>query len=206
MKKFAIISVCFLAFSLMANAQFKLGIRAGLTSSSISAKDLVVPSQYNIETLNNAKVGFQFGLVSQIAFSGMFIQPELLLSTAGGEVKVTDVTSGNASIQDQKFTKVDIPVLVGAKMGPLRLGVGPVASIVLHSKSELTDYKNFDDKFKTATWGYQLGIGLNVWKLGLDVKYEGNLSAIGNKINIGSNSYSFDRRIHQFIFGVAYFF
>ncbi len=192
----------------MSNAwsQFKIGVRAGVTSSSISASDITVPNEYTIETLNNSKVGLQIGLMSQIKLGGLFIQPEVLIATSGGEVRVNDLVNNTSVVKDQKFTKIDIPVLVGVKMGPLRLGIGPVASMVLKSKSELTDIDKFDDKFKSATFGYQAGVGLDIWKIALDLKYEGNLSRLGDQVTISGKNYSFDSRGHQIIFGVGFLF
>jgi hypothetical protein len=185
---------------------FKIGVRAGVTSSSISASDITVPNEYTIETLNNSKVGLQIGLMSQIKLGGLFIQPEVLIATSGGEVRVNDLVNNTSVVKDQKFTKIDIPVLVGIKMGPLRLGIGPVASMVLKSKSELTDIDKFDDKFKSATFGYQAGVGLDIWKIALDLKYEGNLSRLGDQVTISGKNYSFDSRGHQIIFGVGFLF
>jgi opacity protein-like surface antigen len=190
-----------------AQSQIKFGIRAGLTSSTVEADKIeFTNSNTTIETANDAKVGIQFGLFSQITLGGLFIQPELLLATSGGVIKVHDITNNTTTLKDQRFTKVDLPVLVGAKMGPLRIGVGPVASMVLNSKSELTDLSGYDDKFKKATFGYQAGIGLDIWKLAIDLKYEGNLSKLGDGVTVAGEKRSFDSRTRQWILGVAYKF
>jgi hypothetical protein len=203
MKKLLLLSCFAVVMTLSAQSQIKFGVRGAVTSSTVEA-DKVSANGYTIESVNDAKVGFQIGVVSQIQIQKLFIQPELLLSTSGGVLKVSDVNGSR--LNDQRVTKVDIPVLVGGKMGPLRLGVGPVASIMVKSKSDLNDYDQFDDKFKKATWGYQVGAGLDIWKLAFDVKYEGNLSRWGDKVMIGNQDVSFDRRISQWVFGVALFF
>lgn len=203
MKKILLLS-CFAAImALNAHSQIKFGVRAGVTSSTVEA-DKIESQGYTIESVNDAKVGFQIGVLSQIQIQKFFIQPELLFATSGGVLRVSDVNG--STLRDQNISKVDIPVLVGGKWGPLRLGVGPVASIVVKSKSELNDIDQFDDKFKSATWGYQLGAGLDIWKLALDVKYEGNLSRWGDAVSIGNQNVSFDRRISQWVFGVGLFF
>lgn len=196
---------CLAVMAFNAQSQIKFGIRAGLTSSTVEADKVVFTnSNTTIESAKDAKVGIQFGLFSQISLGGMFVQPELLLSTSGGVIKVNDINGEH--LKDQRFTKVDLPVLVGAKMGPLRVGVGPVASMVLSSKSELTDINGYDDKFKKATFGYQAGIGLDIWKLALDLKYEGNLSKLGDGVTVNGEKRSFDSRTRQWILGVAYKF
>lgn len=203
MKKLLLLSCFAVVMAFNAQSQIKFGVRGAVTSSTVEA-DKVSANGYTIESVNDAKVGFQIGVVSQIQIRKLFIQPELLLSTSGGVLKVSDINGSR--LNDQRVTKVDIPVLVGGKMGPLRLGVGPVASIMVKSKSDLNDYDQFDDKFRKATWGYQVGAGLDIWKLAFDVKYEGNLSRWGDKIVIGNQDVSFDRRLSQWVFGVALFF
>jgi hypothetical protein len=205
MKKLLLLASVAIVMAFNAQSQIKFGVRGAVTSSTVEA-DKVEANGYTLESINDAKVGFQVGLVSQIQIQKFFIQPELLLATSGGVVKVSQIGSTNGQLKDQKITKVDIPVLVGGKMGPLRIGVGPVASMVIKSKSELSDIDQFDDKFKKATWGYQVGAGLDIWKLALDVKYEGNLSRWGDKVVIAGDDVNFDRRISQWVFGVALFF
>ena len=190
--------------SLPAFSQFKVGVRLGVSSTSLKAKDLVVSSDTRVETLNNTLVGFQGGVMAQVSMFGIFLQPELLFTTSGGQILVKDATYSR--IVDQKFNNIEIPVLVGAKFGPLRLGVGPVATMVLKSKSELDDVSNYGDKFNKATFGYQAGVGLDIWKFAIDLKYEGNLSKLGNGVNIKGQSYSFDSREHQLILGLGIFF
>jgi hypothetical protein len=205
MKPRSLFIAIFALISVSAFSQIKLGVRAGLSSSSVSASD-VTQNGYQISSLSNAKVGFQGGLMLQIAFAGAYIQPEMLLSSTGGEVQVKDITS--TKVINQKFTKLDIPVIVGKKFGPLRLGLGPVASIILNKPSDAIDFSgtSVQSKFHNATFGYQLDLGLDIWKLAFDVKYEGNFSALGNGVNIGSNTYKFDSRNRQWIFGVGLFF
>lgn len=205
MKKLILIAGLAFIFAYTAQSQIKFGFRGAITSSTMEA-DKVSTQNYTLESVKDARIGFQVGLISQIQIQAFFLQPELLLSTSGGVVRVSDINNGTSQLKDQKFTKVDIPVLLGGKLGPLRLGVGPVATMVIKSKSEVNDINQFSDKFKKATFGYQAGIGLDIWKLAFDVKYEGNLSRMGDKVTIAGSDVSFDRRVNQWIFGVALFF
>lgn len=203
MKKLLLLS-CFAALmAFTVHSQIKFGVRAAITSSTIEA-DKVSQGDYSVESVNDAKIGFQVGVLSQIQIRKFFLQPELLFATSTGVLRVEDVNGSR--LRDQKFSKVDIPVLVGGKMGPLRIGVGPVASFVIKSKSDLADEDNIEDKFKKATFGYQVGVGLDIWKLAFDVKYEGNLSRLGDGITIGGQTQSFDSRMSQWVFGAALFF
>ncbi len=60
----------------------------------------------------------------------------------------------------QKFTKLNIPVLLGFKLGPLRINAGPAASILLPEPTDMIDIATY----KKATFGYQAGVGLDLFK------------------------------------------
>ncbi|RPH27714.1 MAG: PorT family protein [Bacteroidales bacterium] len=220
-KNIIVIAIALLAVASSANAQFlKFGIKGGLTSSNVKfdkttfdqvsttsgAKDFIV-------TQGDSKMGYQFGLFGRIKVLGIFIQPELLFSHSQGEVLIADITANEIYKETQKFNKVDIPVIVGWKIGPARLGIGPVASFMLGEKdglkdklSELAD-QTTTSNFNKATFGYQVGAGLDILgKITLDVRYEGNLSKLGNGIKLGDENYSFDQRNPQWIFSVGIFF
>lgn len=188
----------------------KFGVRGAITSSTLKATDFTTTGSNGtkVETLKNAKYGFQGGLIARITLVGIFIQPELLLSSTGGEVRLTNITTNQIESIKQTFTKLDIPVIVGTKLGPFRMGVGPVASIILNKPSETLTVlsQNVETKFNKATFGYQLNVGLDLGKkIALDLKYEGNLSRLGNGMTIGGNPYKFDSRNNQFILGLALF-
>jgi hypothetical protein len=203
MKKLLIILMC-LGFITAINAQVKFGLRAGLNSHYVSGDDFTF-EDITISNVKGSNVGFHAGVMMQVSFLGVFIQPELLLSSVGNEVKIVDLDE--TRFADQKFTKLDIPVMVGKRFGPARIGVGPVATIMLNSTSELNDFDNYSAKFKTATFGFQAGLGLDIAKkIALDLKYEGSLSKLGSGITVGGEERPFDSRARQLIFSVGFLF
>ncbi|SDB94118.1 porin family protein [Williamwhitmania taraxaci] len=204
------LSICALVFMIsVANAQlFKFGIKAGVSSSRI---------KFDTKTLNNgtndyeiksgdALVGMHFGFVSRVQLLGLFVQPELYFSSTGGDVKIKNITANTETIKKQKFSRIDIPVLVGWKFGPARVGVGPVASIIIADKAVLKEYTGYEEQFNKATFGYQVGVGLDLWKLGVDLRYEGSLSKLGDGVKIGGQTRSFDSRNSQVLASVSLYF
>jgi hypothetical protein len=191
-------------------AQFlKFGICAGLSSSSVKFSDVtnVVSGsqQYNI-VAGNALVGFHFGLFGRIKIANLFVQPELLFTSSGGQVKLEQANQPDV-IKNQTFNKIDVPVLAGLKFGPARIEVGPVASFLLSKKSNLFDASAYTDDYKKATIGYQAGVGLDILKtVTVDLKYEGSLSRLGNGINVGGTAYPFSSRNSQIILSLGLFF
>ena len=66
------------------------------------------------------------------------------------------------------------------------------------------DYK---EEFNGATWGYQIGVGLDILKkVTIDLKYEGNLSKLADGVKIGDQTMNFDSRNSQFVATLGFFF
>ncbi len=188
------------------SSQLRYGLRGGVNTAYFNAKDVITDENVRISTLNDATLGFHVGAMAQVNFLGMFIQPELLFSSIGSEVRVVDLEDDAVSrIRSQNYSKLDFPVLVGKRFGPARVGIGPVGTIMLSTNSELNEL-GYREKFNSATFGYQIGIGLDVLsRFALDVKYEGNLSRLGNGIMIGGQEQEFDLRSRQIILSVGIF-
>ena len=98
--------------------------------------------------------------------------------------------------------------MVGYKAGPLRLQAGPVGTIMLSTDPSLDGFMEMDykEEFNGATWGYQVGIGLDIKKITIDVKYEGNLSKLADGVKIGGETRSFDSRNSQLVATLGFFF
>jgi len=203
------------------NAQIlRFGVKGGVSSSNVKFDDITsITTTDNLKEFaveqGESKLGLHFGFFGRIQILGLFIQPELLFTHAQGEVILTDVTANQVYTEAQKFNKIDIPVLVGWKLGPARIGLGPVASIMLSEKDGLKDKlntlvptaDNVENNFKNATFGYQVGVGLDILKkISLDVRYEGNLSKLGSGISLGGVNYTTDQRNPQWIFSLGIFF
>jgi hypothetical protein len=217
MKRKLVLLIAFVAIVTTVDAQLlRFGIKGGLTSSNVKFDKTTFTdagaSQFIAEQ-GNSKFGMQFGVFGRIQIVGFFVQPEVLFSHSSGEVLLTDVSAAKVYTETQKFNKVDVPVIVGWKLGPARIGLGPVASFMLNEKDGFKDKLSAlsgdvtKSNFKNATFGYQVGVGLDLLKkITLDLKYEGNLSVLGSGINLGGTNYKFDQRNPQWIFSVGIFF
>lgn len=208
--------IALIAITSTASAQFfSYGIKGGLTSSTVkfdNTKFTSAAAKEYIAKQGDSKLGFQFGVFARVKVLSVFIQPEVLFSHSQNEVLLEDVTTNEVYTETQKFNKVDIPVIIGRKFGPVRLGLGPVASFMLNEsdglKNKLSDLttETTENNFKNATFGYQVGVGLDILKkITLDIKYEGNLSKLGTGIKLGDTKYSFDQRSPQWIFSIGVF-
>ncbi|WP_266367212.1 porin family protein [Tellurirhabdus rosea] len=128
------------------------------------------------------RTGFVGGVYARLG-KKLYIQPEVLVSAKGGSFDIvrTGMTSTTQRV-DIKTTTIDIPLMVGYKLGPLRLNAGPLASLPISESKSFKDAVNqyttqpVDQTYKQAIFGYQAGAGLSLLGLQLDVRYEGGLS------------------------------
>ena len=190
-------------------SQLKFGLRGGVSSSSIRTDEVITitegAEEYLVEN-SNATLGFHVGLISRLEFFNLFLQPELLYSNTGGEVKVTDLINNEVNYREMTFNKIDIPVLVGTKIGPTRIEAGPVGSFIISQDANVLRLDTYEENYKNMTIGFQVGGGIDLWMLAIDLKYEGNLSKLGDSVTIGGEDYNFDTRNSQWIFSVGLFF
>jgi hypothetical protein len=195
--------------SSVAFSQIKFGIRGGINSSRMNGSTEVNTGDYKITCPNYSVIGYHAGLISQINLFSLFLQPELLYSSIHNDLEVYKLNSANpdeAIAVKQTLNRIDIPVMVGIKLKILKLEAGPVASFIISNNSDLKSITSYELQWNKATIGYQAGLGLDVGKIALDVKYEGNLSKLGTGIDIGNTTASFDTRLNQLIVSIGFFF
>jgi Outer membrane protein beta-barrel domain len=207
MKKVILIVLASLFFVQISEAQlFKYGIKAGIGFSSIKMDDVTGISDgsdvYNLVT-GDGVMGYHVGLQTRIKVAMLVIQPELYFNTGGGTLEQV-VDGGATELLNVNFNRIDIPVLVGVKLGPARLNVGPVGSFVLSETSDLTEIEpDFEMFTSVMTWGFQAGIGLDISKISLDARYEGSLSSLGESFSVGGSDFPLDARPSQWIISLG---
>lgn len=173
-------------------SQVQFGIKAGASTDFTFTDQTFTNTSVTIQNLKTAEWGFQGGVFMRASFSGFYIQPELLFATATNSVTYEDVEAGGAPvIYNQKFNKLNIPLLLGFKVAFLRIHAGPAASVMIGEPQDVIEGATY----KSMTFGYQAGIGFDLFKkLTLDVRYEGNLNQFGDQITIGGETFTLDDR------------
>ena len=210
MKKLILVLVASMFMFTMADAQlFKWGIKAGVGFSSLKMEEITGIDDgtdvYNLIT-GDGVMGYHVGLQTRIKVAMILIQPEVYFNAGGGTLEQV-VDNGATTALDVKFNRIDVPLLVGVKLGPIRINAGPVGSYVLSETTDLTeiqpDYTLFTN---SMTWGFQAGLGIDVSKLSIDARYEGSLSQLGETLSIGGSEFALDARPSQWIISLGYWF
>jgi hypothetical protein len=187
-------------------SQIKFGLKVGAATSQVPTYNFTTGTT-NIEAVKNSNWGFQGGAFVRINFLGIHVQPEVLFATTTFDYNVSQGTSP-AVLESQTFNRLSIPVIVGLKIGPIRVGVGPAASIIIGTPKALIDDPNFTDMYKSAIWGYQAGVGIDLFKkLVLDARYAGSLGdMLGESVAIGGQTFTLDHSAPTFILSVGWMF
>lgn len=210
MKKLILVFVASLLVFTMADAQmFKWGIKGGIGFSSIPMDDITNISDgsdvYDLVT-GDGVMGYHFGLQTRIKVAMILIQPELYFNAGGGTIEQI-VDGGATEVLNVKFNRIDLPVLVGFKLGPVRINAGPVGSFILSESNDLSEIEPDFELFTSAmSWGYQAGLGLDISKLSIDARYEGSLSALGETFTVGGVDFPLDARPSQWIISLGWWF
>lgn len=173
MKKLAILLIL-LAASLSDYAQFSFGPKIGYNTSKLTS---------DLDSISSSiKHNFQIGAFVRFG-KKFYVQPEVFYATSGGTLKYENNTLKKETV---KFKNLSVPVLFGykiinAKVFNLRILAGPVANFILDANVEASDVVTDPlqkSDFKKAAWGFDVGAGVDVFFLTLDVRYEFGLNNI----------------------------
>ena len=202
MKK--IIFACFLLTLVTKNsqAQLQFGLKGGVNYNSDSFESV------SNDVLNGAKTktGIHTGLWvrAKLPIIGFYIRPELVYTELNNSVNYKGTFSAPENT-DFKFRKIDVPVLIGKKfLGIGNVFAGPSFQYILSSDFELNDLKEVSTE--NFSLGIQLGAGIELGRLGIDLRWERGLSKTETVFldNTDFSNLNFDKRVSQIIFGISY--
>lgn len=135
-------------------------------------------------------VGFHVGVWGRLG-GVAYVRPELVYTEINSDY------DGDSF----KMRKLDLPVLFGHRFLKLFHGfIGPSFQYVLNTRLEDIDISDVENEFSV---GFQIGGGLNLGNLGIDIRYERGLSP--NYLDIQEvEGVRLDTRPTQIILGLSY--
>lgn len=136
------------------------GIKGGL---NYSANGNYFESAGDAARDPDRNIGYHIGLFGKIG-DRFFFRPELMY------------TRTKSDYNGDKFdmSKLDAPMLVGIKViGPLNVFAGPAFQYILDSEFEGIGINDIENDFSV---GLHIGAGVNLGKLGIDLRYERGFS------------------------------
>jgi len=198
MKKI-LIAIFLIAFGAVSMAQsvFSLGPKLGYNSNTLTN---------NLDSVQSSiKNSFQIGMFIRLG-SKVYFQPEANYQVVTGTL---DKGSGStAQKQEIVFQSLKIPALIGIKLinnssFNFRVLAGPAYTFALNKKldpqhmAELWPIQSVDD-IKNSIWSVQMGAGLDILFITLDVRYELGVDNIYN----GSSDFKLKNNMFNFSLGI----
>ncbi len=192
MKKLLLV-LLILAFGPLGKAQgiLSLGPKIGFNSNTLTE---------NLDSIHaGIKNSFQIGAFVRVG-SKVYLQPEINYQLVSGTL---NKSIGSIVLQqDITIKTIKVPALIGVKLinkGPfnLRVMAGPTFTYLFDKKldpskmNELWPIQSVDD-LKNSIWSVQVGAGLDVLFMTLDVRYELGVE------NMYNGSSSFDLKNNTF--------
>ncbi|SHK84696.1 Outer membrane protein beta-barrel domain-containing protein [Maribacter aquivivus] len=109
-------------------------------------------------------VGYHVGVFGKFGASKVYVRPELVYTK----------TKSDYDGADFDMSKLDVPVLLGINLvGPLHVFAGPSFQYILDTEF---DGITIDDVENDFSVGMNIGAGVNLGKLGIDLRYERGFS------------------------------
>lgn len=168
MKKFTITFLCLIASYSFTQARiFHVGPRIGASTSQIK-----IEGRVDRFTDSSFAWGYQAGVVARLHLPILYLQPELLITSSGGKCSWQAL--------NLKYIKLELPVMVGISLlDLLRIQAGPTASLLLSAHE---GHRGIRENYEHWSLGYQVGLGVDIWRVMIDLKYEGSLTQFGHKL------------------------
>ena len=200
MKKIILILIIFTSgFAAEAQGIFSIGPKVGYNSHNLTD---------NIDSIQSSiKNSFQVGAFVRLG-KRFYIQPEANYQI--DESTLSKDVGSSVMNQDVTIKTLKVPVIFGYKIihkGPfnLRLLAGPAVTFALNKQldpanmGELWPIKTTDD-LKNSVWSVQMGGGIDVFFMTLDVRYEMGVDNIYN----GSSDLQMKNNIFNVSLGVKF--
>ncbi len=175
-----LIFIFLISFSATISGQpfFDAGLKAGVNNSKVT----VNLKEFTTESIVKSHVG----AFARLGWNRIYLQPEAYFSSKGGELR-------NPSVLDMMtkfdFNNVDVPILFGVKLvegenANIRLMTGPVFSFLTSNKIYGDDLLS-SDYYKNSYYGYQFGIGIDLWSFFLDTRMEYGANRLYHQPDLG---------------------
>jgi hypothetical protein len=169
---------------------FRLGIKGGVSLTNLTLDGLSVngASDYIAKSME-AKNGYVGGVYARLG-RRVFFQPELLAGIKYAKINVLNAALGLDKKIEIGYTSIDIPLMLGYRLGPLHVMAGPVASYSVTPNSTFDQLvlanNTFSNAVTNAFFSYTAGAGIDLLGFTLDVRYESNLTDLSKTIPLPS--------------------
>lgn len=181
MKKLTVFALALLlSMSAMAGNNNKLsfisfGIKAGYTTNQ---QKIDFQTLLNADHIKRNASGFNAGIAARVDFPllPIYVQGELLYDW--GKYKGVNLLGTSMDVATNNFS---VPVMLGVGIGSsslikVRANLGPVFNLVSSAKITNMDNANLENIFRRQAVTWTAGIGVDIFRIMVDVRYNGVFS------------------------------
>ena len=209
MKNLLFIVIFSLLVSVNGYSKSKFGVMAGVSNSTFLTKNVTTGSDYIILKMPYSDYGIHAGGFYELNLGAFLFQSELYLSSITNTYKISDpnpLTAVTNIYKNDRNFNLEMPLLFGVKAGPMKFMLGPSGRLVLCNLNQLRDYTGYNVVLNRALWSIQTGIGLEIKRLQLNMRYEIGVSKVAHGITVDGTTKQFDSRANQILISIGWAF
>ena len=179
------------------------GIKAGINTGNFDLNNKKFGESFYL--INDSRTGYHAGVFMRLNFLGLHVQPEFLYNWNRYDMTALDRSAGNGETKTKvKVQTLEVPVLAGLDILFLRLNAGPVFNLM--NKSSVSKGSVGDVDILKPTVSFAAGIGIDLMKVCVDVRYNGQFKKTSNSVTIGNDTKDFKSNFQGWTFSVGYKF
>lgn len=186
------------------------GPKIGVNLSQISPNQIPLNNSSGSEMalldVKNIKIGVDVGVFGRVHVrkgSDFFIQSELYFSTKSTAYRLENLTTLSVFTLTERYYDLNLPIHFGAKYKVKnRIYFRPQAGFIFgkrfgNEKNLKRVVPSYEQMFNKLDVGWQLGIGMDIHKLRIDLRYGGDFSKYANHMRFYGNDTAFGEREKQ---------
>ena len=177
----AIILSCIISFAggnLAIKPNFGIGITQFSDSYEGVKNEATLGTEFGIDLLVGSKFYFQTGL--------RYIKDSYKVSGSINSIDDFNTKVHNIGIKIPLHLGLYLVDIEATNLVKVRIFTGPSFKATTSINDEGDDFLD-ENKYSDITWGYQVGLGIDIWKVFLDAGYELGLNEMIKETSIKSN-------------------
>lgn len=195
--------------SLIAYSSFAIGpkidfgVKGGINTTNFDLNKIRFDNAYWL--INESRTGFHAGVFMRVNLIGFHIQPEFNYNWNSYKMNILPQTAGDKSVTRVHVQTLEVPVLLGMRLLFLRLNAGPVFNVMTDTSTG--SGSKADVRIQKPSVSYAAGLGVDMWDLSLDIRYNGQFVRATQNLVIGDQGpFNFRNNFRGWTLSLGYTF
>ena len=217
MRRYLFLVAVLCIFIISANAQVTVGLKAGTSPSITPGMNYTIGNRatpreeftFNVTSVNS---GLYLGGFLQIDIDqNFFLRGEALYNRQETDYLLnytfdSRFRSSNEIIYTERVHRLDVPVSMGANLGPVEVFSGLLTRILIQNENEMQELDDYSESINSIQFGLQSGIGFNIMNVNIGMTYQIDFQNYGAHILIDNESLDLQNSPSRFVATLGYRF